>query len=72
MRRFFSFIAGALTGGLVGAVLAMLFTPIPGQVLRNKIIEKSIDISNEVKEAQKNRRIELENELAKRRRPTPK
>jgi len=72
MRRFFSFIAGALTGGLVGAVLAMLFTPIPGQVLRNKIIEKSIDISNEVKVAQKNRRIELENELAKRRRPTPK
>ena len=35
MNKFFSFLAGAMCGALVGAVTALLLTPASGQQLRS-------------------------------------
>src|SRR5262249_31866775 len=41
-------VIGALLGGAVGAITALLFAPKPGVVLRREIADKSSDIYNDV------------------------
>jgi gas vesicle protein len=63
MRRIFSFVAGTLLGGIIGALLALLFTPQSGIELRAKISERTKIFSNEVRQAANTRRIELQERL---------
>lgn len=40
MNKIFSFLAGAMSGALVGAVTALLLTPASGQDLRDDVVER--------------------------------
>ena len=63
MSRFFNFIIGAVLGGMVGTVTALLLTPASGENLRKQIQETAIDIHEEVRHAAHDRRVELEKQL---------
>lgn len=63
MRKTLSFAAGALLGGLVGAILALLFAPESGLELRAKIDSRARDVSTEIRQAAATRRIELQERL---------
>ena len=69
MNRVISFMSGAVMGALVGATLALLFTPASGDELRAKMQEQAQRIEEEVKTATENRRTELEEQLATLRKP---
>ena len=69
MKRTISFLSGAVMGGLVGAILALLLTPASGDELRAQMQERSKRIQAEVKEAAAARRSELEEQLVSLRKP---
>jgi gas vesicle protein len=69
MRRIFSFFAGAIMGGLVGATVAILLAPASGEDVRAQIRDRSIRLQEDVKSAAIARREELERELAALRAP---
>ncbi|MDR3572915.1 MAG: YtxH domain-containing protein [Anaerolineaceae bacterium] len=64
MRRFGYMIVGAAMGGLVCALIALLFAPSSGDKFRAQIKETSLKISQDVQQAAAQRRLELEQELA--------
>ncbi len=70
MKKIFSFMSGAVMGGLVGATLAFLLTPASGDELREKFQEQAQRIQEEVKAAAETRRAEMEEQLASMRKPT--
>jgi len=72
MRQVFNFFIGVITGGLIGATLAILLTPVSGENLRFQIQERSIQLKDEIKSVAGERRAELERELAALREPTKK
>jgi gas vesicle protein len=72
MNKIFSFITGAVIGALVGASVAILMAPSSGEELRGQIQERSIQISDDIKEIAAERRAELERELATLRAPYKK
>ncbi len=63
MRRFFSFLAGTLTGALVGAAVALLFAPSSGAELQSRARERITSLRDEVREAYDARVAQLEAEL---------
>lgn len=63
MKRVFSFFTGALIGGLVGAIAALLFAPMKGTILRAKLHDYALEISDEVKQAAQVKKEELESKL---------
>ena len=63
MRKIFSFMIGMMTGGLVGAMVALLLAPTSGEDIRSQIQEQSIRLRDEVKAVAEARRAELEREL---------
>ncbi len=63
MRRVFGFFIGAMTGGLVGAILALLFTPSSGQELRAKFSDRAQMFAVDIRQAANTRRIELQDRL---------
>lgn len=69
MRKFLSFLVGAVLGGLVGASAAMLLAPLSGNDLRGQLRERALRVQEEVKAAAMNRRIELEQQLSALRAP---
>ena len=69
MRKFISFISGALAGALVGAIAAILFTPSSGEDLRFQLQERVSQLQDTVKSAAAERRAELEEQLAALRAP---
>ena len=69
MKKFASFLAGSIMGGLVGATLVMLLTPVSGEVLREQILETLDRFQSEIKQAAQNKRAELESQLAELRQP---
>jgi len=69
MKKFVSFLAGSIMGGLVGATLVLLLTPISGDVLREQISETFERFQTELKQAASNKRSELESQLAELRKP---
>jgi gas vesicle protein len=64
MRKFGFFLFGTLLGGLIGATLALLFTPMSGTVLRSNIRSVACSTVDEIKNAAILRRNELEQQLA--------
>ncbi len=72
MRRFMSFIAGALCGALVGSVTAILLAPYSGEELRNQIRLRTETFREEVKEAYDARVAQLEAEIESLRTREPK
>ena len=69
MRRLLTFFSGVVFGGLVGAALALLFTPASGEQLRGNIQSRYIELRDEVQQAAESRRIELEEQLRELRKP---
>ncbi|GAB4520629.1 MAG: hypothetical protein Fur0018_00300 [Anaerolineales bacterium] len=64
MRGFVRFLGGALLGAAVGAVVAILLTPAPGADLRGEIRSRVENIQIEIEKAARERRQELEDQLA--------
>ncbi len=69
MRRIFSFFAGMITGGLVGAAVAILLAPVSGEDARFQIQERTMRLRDEIRSVAEARRAELERELAALRAP---
>ncbi|HEY57605.1 MAG TPA: YtxH domain-containing protein [Anaerolineae bacterium] len=65
MRKFFAFLSGTLTGAAVGAVMALLLAPAPGEELREQALQRMASLRQEIREAAAARRAELEAELAR-------
>jgi hypothetical protein len=63
MRRVFSFFIGATIGGLVGAIVALLFAPASGAETRAQITDRSQVFANEIRQAGDTKRIELQERL---------
>jgi|YelNatPaOPRAMG01_1025707.scaffolds.fasta_scaffold00081_1 gas vesicle protein len=63
MRRAFSFLAGLLTGALVGSVLALLLTPSSGETLRANMRNTLEGLQQEIRQAAQTRRAELQRQL---------
>ena len=64
MQRFIGFLAGLLSGALVGAAVALLFAPMSGDELRSEAqhrVEQTVaDIRSAVDEERKRLETELE------------
>ncbi len=69
MQRLFSFLAGALTGALVGATLMVLFTPSSGETVRSDLQKRIQGLRDQMMDAAASRRSELESRLADMRAP---
>ena len=69
MRRTMSFFIGIVLGGLVGATLALLFTPESGTELRTEIRDSAQNFTNEIRQAASTKRIELQERLESLRAP---
>jgi gas vesicle protein len=63
MRRVFSFFIGATIGGMIGATMALLFTPSSGAEMRAQITDRSQVFANEIRQAADTKRIELQERL---------
>jgi gas vesicle protein len=63
MNRFMAFAAGALCGAVVGAVVALLLTPMSGAELQEQARTRFEDIAEEGRKAAEQRRAELERQL---------
>ncbi len=62
MKKVLSFIAGLLSGGLVGALVVILIAPQSGEETRRRIAARTREIVAAAKEAIAERRRELEAE----------
>ena len=69
MQRTLSFLAGAVTGALVGATLMVLFTPTSGETIRSDLQNRVQRLRDEMQGAASNRRAEMEAQLARLRAP---
>lgn len=69
MRRALSFFIGATLGGMVGAILALLFTPLSGADLRTQLNDRTAGLAAEVRQAANTKRIELTERLENLRTP---
>ena len=63
MRKAMAFIFGAVMGGVIGAVSALLLTPYSGNELKTAIQKEVDKISVEIKDAAVKKRAELEEQL---------
>lgn len=63
MRKFFSFLAGGISGALVGGVAALLMAPSSGDELRDTAQSRVDGFLDEIRRAAAQRRAELEAEL---------
>ena len=63
MRRVFSFFIGVTIGGLVGAALALIFTPASGDEIRAKISDRAHAFATDIRQASNSKRIELQERL---------
>ena len=63
MKKAMAFIFGAVLGGVLGGITALLLAPYSGEDLRT-VIQKEVDnIQIEIKEAAQKKRAELEEQL---------
>jgi gas vesicle protein len=69
MRRFMNFLAGAMCGALVGAVTALLMAPTSGEVLQQRLRNRTSALRDEIREAYDTRMAQLEAELEALRKP---
>jgi len=66
MRSFGKFVLGAFLGGIVGSSLAILFAPVSGSQIRERIYDSCTNIRNEVRRAAEIRQEELRQDLLER------
>ncbi|MCX6053605.1 MAG: YtxH domain-containing protein [Chloroflexi bacterium] len=72
MNKLGNFLFGAFLGALAGAVLALLFAPLKGMAMRERVEDSLVNIRNEVQEAANLKANDLKAELAKlQNKPTP-
>jgi len=64
MRRFTSFVVGAMCGALVGSAAALLLTPASGEDIRVRLQNTLQSFGDDVRSAYEKRMAELEEELA--------
>jgi gas vesicle protein len=69
MKKFFSFLFGAILGGAIGATAALLFAPMKGTELRERLNEYLIEVKSEVGSAVEERRSELQDQITQLRKP---
>jgi gas vesicle protein len=69
MNRLSSFLFGAILGGTIGAVAAVLLAPSSGEQLRSNIVTRADQIRSDVAHAAAERRAELERQLSSLREP---
>lgn len=63
MKKAMAFIFGAVLGGVLGGITALLLAPYSGEKLRT-VIQKEVDnIQIEIREAAQKKRAELEEQL---------
>ena len=63
MKKAMAFIFGAVMGGVLGGITALLLAPYSGEELRNVILKEVDTIQIEIKEAAQKKRAELEEQL---------
>jgi gas vesicle protein len=63
MKKAMAFIFGAVLGGVLGGITALLLAPYSGEELRNVILKEVDTIQIEIKEAAQKKRAELEEQL---------
>lgn len=64
MRTFGKFVLGAVIGGILGTALALLFAPVAGNDLRERIRDYCTNIRDEVQDAATSKSQELQSHLA--------
>ncbi len=64
MGRILNFLGGLLAGAVVGGVATLLLTPSSGKQIRTDITGYVEQLEREVRQAAKDKRSELENQLA--------
>ncbi len=69
MRQVFGFMMGIILGAMVGSVVALLFAPEAGEVVRNDLRVRGEALVADVRHAAESRRIELTNRLETLREP---
>lgn len=63
MKKLFSFLAGALSGALVGGVLTLLFTPASGEDLRTSAQTRWQHALDEARRAREEAQREMEEQF---------
>jgi gas vesicle protein len=63
MRQLFSFLAGLLTGAIVGGVIALLLAPMSGEELRAQAQTRAEHTFSDIRSAVAEERRRLEEEL---------
>lgn len=63
MRKAMAFTFGAIMGGVIGALVALLMAPSSGEELQATIKKQVEDIQSEIKVAAQKKREELEQQL---------
>jgi len=69
VRRIINFILGATVGGIVGATLALIFTPSSGEEIRAQITDRTQSFAADIRQAASTKRIELQERLETLRNP---
>ena len=62
MQKFFSFLAGLMSGSIVGATAALLLTPSSGEQLRREAQARWEEALDEAKKAMEETRLQKERE----------
>ncbi len=63
MRKAMAFTFGAVLGGVLGALTALLLAPYSGEELRTVLQQRVDNIQVEIKQAAQQKRAELEDQL---------
>ncbi len=64
MKKFLAIFTGTLLGSLVGSALVLFLTPFSGLEMRTKISEVIGNLRTEIINASREKRLEMENQLA--------
>jgi gas vesicle protein len=71
MRKLTGYLIGAIAGAVIFSGVVLLFAPVSGKELRERIKTKYLDLEAEFKLASQERRAELETELSNLRKGLP-
>ncbi len=69
MQRAISFLSGAVMGALVGATIAVLLAPAPGETVRSDLQARIQQLRDEMQQAAAGKRAEMEAQLENLRKP---
>jgi gas vesicle protein len=64
MKKFVSLLLGFVVGAVAGSSVALLLAPASGEAMRKQIRDRINTVQNEVNEAARSKRVELEKQLA--------